>query len=197
MIFGLFLLVVATIAVEVSNSPRQRAVLAGVLARFFGSQAFYRWAAWMRRRGSYRMIVRKYPDGRREDYLERFHLISLGGWALFLHCFWADDQDGFHDHPWPSASFILTGGYYEDGPGRLEPVWRQPFSVRFMTSENLHRVFLRPEHVGATWTLFAHARRCRPWGFLDPQTGKWRAASETGNQEKRGMRGILFPRYTR
>lgn len=160
---------------------------------------FDMWVNWMKERGSWKMIFRL-REGTQEPYLERFFLLRIGGYALFLHRFWASDQEGLHDHPWPFAKIVLTGGYYEEGlDGRRE--WRGPGSFGARSAEVLHRVHLPDETRGKTWTLFAHGRRWRKWGFLDPAAetfgvfSEWISAESSGNQDKRPMRGWVFPRY--
>ena len=53
-----------------------------------------------------------------ENYLERFYVLSLSFLGIYLHRFWADDDDGLHDHPWHSISIVLSGSYNEEMPER-------------------------------------------------------------------------------
>ncbi|MCZ6507741.1 MAG: hypothetical protein O7A04_06815, partial [Acidobacteria bacterium] len=49
-----------------------------------------------------------------DDYLWRLNLIRLAGCSVKLHRFLRSDLDEcLHDHPWPFASLILRGGYFE------------------------------------------------------------------------------------
>jgi len=70
-------------------------------------------ANWLKKRGRHRMIHREL-DGQQADYLERFYIISTSWLGVYLHRFWASDDDGLHDHPWNSISILLKGGYYEE-----------------------------------------------------------------------------------
>lgn len=151
------------------------------------SRPFDAYRRWSVRRGSGRMIRR---DG--GPYLERHYLLRLGArFTAFLHCFWRDDPDPLHCHPWPWGRIILHGRYrehYHDGthsdfgPGHV--VWRRQALV-------LHRVELLTDRV---WTVFWHWRACRGpkgWGFMHPEG--WKPARETGDAELRRMRGFIFP----
>ena len=52
-----------------------------------------------------------------EPYLERYYLFlkdrKLFPFNVFLHKFLKSDPDDVHDHPWPYATLILKGGYWE------------------------------------------------------------------------------------
>lgn len=52
-----------------------------------------------------------------EPYLERYYLFlkerERFPFNVFLHKFLKGDPDDVHDHPWPYATLILKGGYYE------------------------------------------------------------------------------------
>ncbi len=153
---------------------------------------FDAWREWMMKRGSWKMIRR---DGTL-DYLERFYLLKIRGHALFLHRFWADDQDGLHDHPWPWARLILSGGYFEEGADGGKH-WRPRGTFSYRSAEVLHRLTMPAELKGKTWSLFYHGRRTRQWGFLEMDTGfrsGWVSARETGNQITNTRMGWLFPR---
>lgn len=109
------------------------------------------------------------PDG--EPYLERYALLVLGPdanpwFSLYLHRFVASDPDrGLHDHPWTwSVSLVLSGGYDELRLNR-PPKPRRALSFHGFGSCYWHRVVL-PEGIAECWTLFAHGRRCKGWGFF-------------------------------
>ena len=55
-----------------------------------------------------------------EPYLERYYLFLKDRkkfpFNVFLHKFLKGDPDDVHDHPWPYATLILKGGYYEWTP---------------------------------------------------------------------------------
>lgn len=149
---------------------------------------FRAWVAWMKRRGSWKMVRR---NG--EDYLERFYLLRLRGRALFLHRFWSSDPDAPHDHPWPWCSIVLTRGYAEHGIGVDDAKIVRPLRVNRHEAQTFHRIRVREEDRGEVWTLFYHGRRERAWGFL--QYGRWVSARVEGAQDDREMRGWLFPRF--
>ncbi len=155
---------------------------------------FLRWQGWMHRRGSARMIMRQVPPphGPWCDYLERFLLLRVpfGRFSVFLHCFWLDDPDPPHDHPWPWGRIILSGRYREHyvdgtntdcGPGHV--VWRREAMA-------FHRVELLG---GPVWTIFWHWKRRRQWGFLELYN-EWVSAASVDVAEKRTTVGWIFPR---
>ena len=111
-----------------------------------------------------------------EPYLERYYLFlkerERFPFNVFLHKFLKSDPDDVHDHPWPYATLILKGGYYEWLPqfnskgekvGELQ-VWRGPGHFRISPANSFHRIELDP---GITaWTLFMPGIKQRDWGFL-------------------------------
>lgn len=172
---------------------------------------FAYWQLWMMERGSYRMIERHLATGGTEEYLERFYLLKIFGRSLYLHRFWRSDLDGLHDHPWPWARIVLTGGYYEEGFDGKH-TWCGPGHFVYRDAQTLHRVKLCESRApGATWTLFAHGRRCRDWGFVDNEPwdydldgdlihrpAHWISAEASGAYGPGGktfkVQGVLFPR---
>lgn len=111
-----------------------------------------------------------------EPYLERYYLfLKERTWFpfnIFLHKFLKGDPDDVHDHPWPYATLILKGGYYEWIPEGDEEhglyiqrkVWRGPGHFRISKATSYHRIELKP---GVTaWTLFMPGPQKREWGFL-------------------------------
>ncbi|MDN5872950.1 MAG: hypothetical protein L0H29_01030 [Sinobacteraceae bacterium] len=108
-----------------------------------------------------------------EPYLERYRLVYIFGFEVYLHRFVdADVNEGFHDHPWRAFSLCLTGGYMEDRLRHLDPEVSWEPRCRCMWPGRLSRLGLatfhrivstRPE----TWTLFVHGPRRKGWGFLD------------------------------
>ena len=52
-----------------------------------------------------------------EPYLERYYIFlkdrTRFPFNVFLHRFLKSDPDDVHDHPWPYATLILKGGYWE------------------------------------------------------------------------------------
>jgi hypothetical protein len=111
-----------------------------------------------------------------EPYLERYYVLfntrQHKGFNVYLHKFLKGDPDDVHDHPWPYATFILAGGYYEWVPvfntlgEKINEIryWRGPGHFRICKPNSYHRVELK-EGVTA-WTLFMPGPHKRQWGFL-------------------------------
>jgi hypothetical protein len=116
-----------------------------------------------------------------EPYLERYYLFLKDRdrfpFNVFLHKFLKSDPDDVHDHPWPYATLILKGGYWEWQPvfnnlgqkiGETS-VWRGAGSFRTSSATSYHRIELDP--TVECWTLFMPGPKQREWGFLSK--GKW------------------------
>jgi len=111
-----------------------------------------------------------------EPYLERYYLFlkdrTWFPFNVFLHKFLKGDPDDLHDHPWPYATLILKGGYYEWVPqfnsaGQRDgeiAIWRGPGSFRICGANSYHRIELDPNIT--CWTLFMPGTKNREWGFL-------------------------------
>ena len=111
-----------------------------------------------------------------EPYLERYYLFLRDRerfpFNVFLHKFLKSDPDDVHDHPWPYATLILKGGYWEwiphfDTVGRKTgeyQVWRGPGHFRVSKANSFHRIELDPDITA--WTLFMPGPKQRDWGFL-------------------------------
>ena len=111
-----------------------------------------------------------------EPYLERYYLFlrdrARFPFNIFLHKFLKSDPDDVHDHPWPYATVILKGGYWEwiphfDTVGRKTgeyQVWRGPGHFRISKANSFHRIELDPDITA--WTLFMPGPKQRDWGFL-------------------------------
>lgn len=111
-----------------------------------------------------------------EPYLERYYLFLKDRkrfpFNVFLHKFLKGDPDDVHDHPWPYATLILKGGYYEWVPvfnalgEKINEIqhWRGPGHFRICSPTSYHRIELK-EGVTA-WTLFMPGPQKREWGFL-------------------------------
>jgi hypothetical protein len=111
-----------------------------------------------------------------EPYLERYYLFlkerESFPFNVFLHKFLKSDPDDVHDHPWPYATLILKGGYYEwipqfsaDGKKIGEVAkWCGPGSFRTAKANSYHRIELDPSVT--CWTLFMPGAKQRDWGFL-------------------------------
>lgn len=111
-----------------------------------------------------------------EPYLERYYIFlkdrTTFPFNVFLHKFLKGDPDDVHDHPWPYATLILKGGYWEwipqfnqDGTKSCEiRKWRGPGHFRFCSANSYHRIELKD---GVTpWTLFMPGPQKKEWGFL-------------------------------
>ena len=116
-----------------------------------------------------------------EPYLERYYLFLKDRdrfpFNIFLHKFLKSDPDDLHDHPWPYATVILKGGYWEWTPvfnnqgvkiAEFQH-WRGPGHVRVCGATSYHRIELDPNVT--CWTLFMPGPKQREWGFLSK--GKW------------------------
>ena len=128
--------------------------------------------------GRKRIVMDRVND---EPYLERYYVFlkdrARFPFNVFLHKFLKSDPDDVHDHPWPYATLILRGGYWEWTPqfdesghrcGEISK-WRGAGSLRFASAKSYHRIELDP--AVECWTLFMPGRKQREWGFLSK--GKW------------------------
>ena len=132
----------------------------------------------LERMGRKRIVMDRQSD---EPYLERYYLFLKDRdrfpFNVFLHKFLKGDPDDVHDHPWPYATLILKGGYYEwlpqfDSKGNKIAemcVWRGPGSFRVCRANSYHRIELDPNVTA--WTLFMPGPKKRDWGFL--VNNKW------------------------
>jgi hypothetical protein len=117
-----------------------------------------------------------------EPYLERYYLFlkdrTWFPFNMFLHKFLKSDPDDVHDHPWPYATLILKGGYWEWIPQfnaegkRLGEIahWRRPGHFRTSSATSFHRIELDP--TVECWTLFMPGPHKREWGFLVAKQGR-------------------------
>ena len=114
--------------------------------------------------------------GENQPYLERYYLFlkerERFPFNVFLHKFLKSDPDDVHDHPWPYATLILKGGYWEWIPifdsvrrktGEIQH-WRGPGHFRICSATSYHRIELDPNITA--WTLFMPGPKQREWGFL-------------------------------
>jgi len=117
----------------------------------------------------------------KEPYLERYYIFlkdrKTFPFNIFIHKFLKSDPDDVHDHPWPYATLILSGGYWEWIPkintlgeqwGEYR-VWRGPGHFRLCSAESYHRIELDPNVTA--WTMFMPGPQRREWGFL--VNNKW------------------------
>ena len=145
-------------------------------------QLFQRW-------GRYRVIMDRL-DG--EPYLERYYVFlrdrNRFPFNIFVHKFLKSDPDDVHDHPWPFATLILKGGYWEwrpqfDAQGKKTgeiAKWYGPGSFRTAQATTYHRIELDPDIT--CWTLFMPGAKQRDWGFL--VKNKWIQWEEYLEQRK-------------
>jgi hypothetical protein len=127
----------------------------------------------MQRLGRHRIILDRQSN---EPLLERYYVFlkdrTWFPFNIFVHKFLKSDPDDVHDHPWPYATLILKGGYYEwipqfDKQGNKFSeiaVWRGPGSFRVCGANSYHRIELDPSV--DCWTLFMPGPQKREWGFL-------------------------------
>lgn len=123
--------------------------------------------------GRKRIVMDRVND---QPYLERYYLFLKDRknfpFNVFLHKFLKSDPDDVHDHPWPYATLILKGGYYEwipdfDKTGRKigeTQYWRGPGHFRVCSADSFHRVELKKDV--ECWTLFMPGPQKKDWGFL-------------------------------
>ena len=129
--------------------------------------------ALLKRHGRHRVIMDRVNS---EPYLERYYVfLKDRKWFpfnIFVHKFLKSDPDDVHDHPWPYATLILKGGYYEwipefDSNGIKvgeRRMWRGPGHFRVCCPTSYHRIELRADV--ECWTLFMPGPHKREWGFL-------------------------------
>ena len=128
---------------------------------------------FLERVGRKRIVMDRRND---EPLLTRYYLFLKDRkhfpFNVFLHCFHKSDPDDVHDHPWPYATLILKGGYYEWTPifnreGKKiaeRRHWRGAGHFRICGANSYHRIELDPDITA--WTLFMPGPQKREWGFL-------------------------------
>jgi len=116
-----------------------------------------------------------------DPYLERYYVFLKDRkrfpFNIFIHKFLKSDPTDVHDHPWPYATLILKGGYYEwvpvfDSTGKKIAEmchWRGAGHFRICSDKSYHRIELDPEVTA--WSLFIPGPQKREWGFL--VNNKW------------------------
>jgi len=127
---------------------------------------------WLEKHGRKRIIMDRTSEG---PLLTRYYIFlkdrAKFPFNVFLHKFHKSDPDDVHDHPWPYATLILAGGYYEYTPNFENGLmigetkhWRGPGHFRICSPASYHRIELKD---GVTpWTLFMPGPQKREWGFL-------------------------------
>lgn len=128
---------------------------------------------WLERHDRKRIVMDRVNN---EPYLERYYVFLKDRksfpFNVFLHRFLKSDPDDVHDHPWPYATLILKGGYWEWQPvfnSKGEKIgetsaWRGAGHFRTCSSSSYHRIELDPSV--ECWTLFMPGPQQRDWGFL-------------------------------
>lgn len=142
-----------------------------------------------------------YRDGTTDIYLRRFFIYprdkdfgkNKEKGRIYLHKFYRGDEDPhLHDHPWPFTSFILTHGYHEEIPFRINDTrlpgteierskivdgtgdpaftwnwrrltWYPRFSILKRPATWKHRVILQDGK--PVWTIVKTGVKERSWGF--------------------------------
>ena len=98
-----------------------------------------------------------------------------GDGGLYVHVFHNDDPEGFHNHPWASASLLLSGGpIFEDTRDGTAVIQNRDIVLR--AAAHRHRIRLRHGpllHDGSesrltATTLFRTGPRVQEWGFEQP-----------------------------
>ena len=133
----------------------------------------------LKKLGRHRIILDRQSN---EPYLERYYVFLKDRkrfpFNIFIHKFLKSDPDDVHDHPWPYATLILKGGYYEWVPqfnsqgqkmGSIR-YWRGPGHFRICKATSYHRIELDPGV--ECWTMFMPGPQRREWGFLVGSAGK-------------------------
>lgn len=96
-------------------------------------------------------------------YMIRWRLFECPWFGIFLHRIYrSDDDPHLHDHPWPFASLILWGGYWECLPDD-RVTRRRPGTLVFHRATDMHRVSILGDRPATTLVLIG--RRYRDWGF--------------------------------
>ncbi len=138
---------------------------------------------WLEKSGRKRIILDRVSE---EPYLERYYVFlkdrTWFPFNVFIHKFLKSDPDDVHDHPWPYATLILRGGYYEwipqfDSEGKMScevRKWRGPGHFRICSPNSYHRIELKKDVTA--WTMFMPGPQKREWGFL--VKNKWIANGE-------------------
>lgn len=128
---------------------------------------------WLERNDRKRIIMDRTSE---EPLLTRYYIfLKDRKWFpfnVFIHKFHKSDPDDVHDHPWPYATLILAGGYYEYVPefnfkGDMiaeTKHWRKPGHFRTCSASSYHRIELDP--AVTAWTMFMPGPQKREWGFL-------------------------------
>jgi hypothetical protein len=128
---------------------------------------------------------RRFADRHSRQWWRRW----LAYWPnIYLHVMHRSDEDrALHDHPWPSLSLVLAGGYWEWQPvssggdeptqayARVVATWRPAGSIPTRSASTAHRIELDRERPAVS--LFVTGiRRRQVWGFHCPEG--WRSSAD-------------------
>lgn len=137
-------------------------------------------------------------DGNGSVFFRRYDVLKTRWFAVYLHQFFRSDHDRcLHDHPWPFATLILRGGYWEiipdswqcagavglpchdadlchAWPSGRRRLWRRPGYFGRYGARHAHRIEIDPDT--RPWSLVVVGKKVRPWGFWGPSGWiKWAA----------------------
>lgn len=95
--------------------------------------------------------------------LDRYYLIKIFGFGLFLHkIHHSDPPNRYHTHPWSGLS-IIFGSYIEDtivGPDKKQS---HRTILNWIRAKRPHRVTITKP----IWTLFFHLPKSNQWKIYD------------------------------
>ena len=128
-----------------------------------------------------RFTPRRPPDevigGIENPYMLRWCVLPKNRWFNFyIHLMLRSDDDrAYHDHPWPSLSFMMQGWYWEDFPDLPSKRYSAGDAI-FREAKHAH--MLRMYEPVVTW--FFTGPRVRDWGFIlfDGSWMPWREFEE-------------------
>lgn len=113
----------------------------------------------------------------KEPYMLRWWWLPRNHYFnIYIHRFLKDDDDeAFHDHPWPSYSIMCEGDIYEhykidiEGFGSYNE-WRRlkPGDKVYRPAKFAHRIVVLPS-AKLPLTIFITGPRVREWGFYCPK----------------------------
>jgi hypothetical protein len=132
--------------------------------------------------------------GTDHPYLLRWWVIPRNRFLnVYLHKFLRSDEErALHDHPWPSISILLRGGFYEHHPEGHPTLHLAPEIIR-RDAITAHRTQLLERLPWASTdpvppvTLFITGPKCREWGFLCPQGWRHWKQFVAGHDPRTGL----------
>jgi hypothetical protein len=132
--------------------------------------------------------------------MDRWTLFECRFFSIKIHKLLASDQACLHDHPWPSVSFLLSGGYVEHTslygkkignynnllfdeetgltevmPSKGKVISR--FSLVYRSANFAHRLEIHQP----VYTLFITFKKERIWGFYTSEGWKYHRAYDEAN----------------